>query len=105
MSYNGLINDSEKSMKTATTQADRMALIAEVHQRSIKLKKLKGRVKTRPQVNREFVKPLVNKTDLDDNNINHYTDASKYAKEYYGDILYETRRFDNPGIGEDWGDY
>jgi|TARA_B100000085_G_C18340603_1_gene430139 hypothetical protein len=25
----------------------------------------------------------------------HYTDASKYAKQYYGDVYHETTRFDN----------
>ena len=25
----------------------------------------------------------------------HYTDASKYAKQYYGDVYRETTRFDN----------
>ena len=25
----------------------------------------------------------------------HYTDASKYAKEYYGEVYHETTRFDN----------
>jgi len=30
----------------------------------------------------------------------HYTDASKYAKQYYGDIYHETTRHD-----KDWGDY
>ena len=25
----------------------------------------------------------------------HYTDASKYAKQYYGETFYETTRFDN----------
>ena len=30
----------------------------------------------------------------------HYTDASQYAAEYYGDVFHETTRFDS-----DWGDY
>ena len=33
-------------------------------------------------------------------NINHYTDASKYAKTHYGETLHETTRHDT-----DWGDY
>jgi len=33
-------------------------------------------------------------------NVNHYTDASKYAKTYYGETLHETTRHDT-----DWGDY
>ena len=28
-------------------------------------------------------------------NPNYYTDASKYAKEYYGETLYYTTKFDN----------
>jgi len=31
----------------------------------------------------------------DDTNINHWTDASKYANEYYGDTMRATTRFDN----------
>jgi hypothetical protein len=30
----------------------------------------------------------------------HYTDAPKYAQQYYGETYYETTRHDN-----DWGDY
>lgn len=30
----------------------------------------------------------------------YYTDASKYAKQYYGETFHETTRHDN-----DWGDY
>ena len=33
-------------------------------------------------------------------NVNHYTDASKYAKTYYGETLHETTRHDT-----DWGDH
>ena len=28
-------------------------------------------------------------------NVNHYTDASKYAQQYYGETYHETTRFDN----------
>ena len=31
------------------------------------------------------------------NNINHYTDASRYAEEYYGDRMRQTTRYD-----DDW---
>lgn len=30
-----------------------------------------------------------------DENHNQWTDASSYAKKYYGDVAYETTRFDN----------
>ena len=29
------------------------------------------------------------------NNINHYTDASRYAEEYYGDRMRQTTRYDS----------
>ena len=29
------------------------------------------------------------------NNINHYTDASRYAEQHYGDRYYQTTRLDN----------
>tara|TARA_B100000902_G_scaffold270347_1_gene256187 strand:- start:29 stop:244 length:216 start_codon:yes stop_codon:yes gene_type:complete len=29
------------------------------------------------------------------NNINHYTDATRYANEYYGDTFHHTTRLDN----------
>ena len=41
-------------------------------------------------VRREFVKVPNDKV-----NINHWTDASKYADEYYGETMRETTRFDN----------
>lgn len=34
----------------------------------------------------------------DDTNINHWTDASSYANEYYGETMRATTQFDN-----DWG--
>jgi len=93
-------------MKTATTQGDRLALIKEIHERRKKISNIKQKSKnlmSKPKATREFADiTIVRNTD---ENINHYTDASKYAKEYYGDILHETTRHDNPGVGEDWGDY
>ena len=59
-------------MKTATTQSDRLALIKEIAERK--------------------------KKDLDipkESNMYHWTDASKYAKEYYGETMFETTRYDN----------
>jgi len=32
---------------------------------------------------------------LDKGNINHYTDASKYANKYYGETFHQTTRLDN----------
>jgi len=93
-------------MKTAVTNADRMALIKEVHDRRKKMSNIKQKSKnlmSRPKATREFADITIARNT--DENINHYTDPSKYAKEYYGDILHETTRHDNPGVGEDWGDY
>ena len=33
--------------------------------------------------------------NFDHFNINHYTDASKYAQQHYGDRYYQTTRLDN----------
>ena len=44
-------------------------------------------------------KKLVDFTGGQDN-VNHYTDPSKYAKTHYGETLHETTRHDT-----DWGDY
>ena len=93
-------------MKTATTQGDRLALIQEIHERRTKISTIKQKSKnlmSKPKDTREFADITIARNT--DENINHYTDASKYAKEYYGDILHETTRYDNPGVGEDWGDY
>jgi len=93
-------------MKTATTQGDRLALIKEIHERRKKISNIKQKSKnlmSKPKDTREFADITIARNT--DENINHYTDASKYAKEYYGDILHETTRHDNPGVGEDWGDY
>jgi len=93
-------------MKTATTQGDRLALIKEIHERRKKISNIKQKSKnlmSKPKDTREFADITIARNT--DENINHYTDASKYAKEYYGDILHETTRYDNPGVGEDWGDY
>jgi hypothetical protein len=46
-------------------------------------------------------KPTQNLTEKYDGQSElHWTDASKYAKEFYGERHYQTTRFDN-----DWGDY
>ena len=89
-------------MKTATTYDERMALIKEIHIRKLKLNRVKAKSKNlfdkKPTVVRSF-KETNNEKNTHDN-INHYTDASKYAKEYYGDRMQQTTRWDN-----DWGDY
>lgn len=72
--------------------AERLQLIREIAERKNKLAKIKQKTQN--------VHKLINVTERksvfeDGENINHYTDASKYAKEYYGDTLHYTTRFDN----------
>ena len=38
---------------------------------------------------------LVKEIDRLDENYNHWTDAPKYAKEFYGEVYHETTKFDN----------
>lgn len=78
-------------MKIATTYEDRMALIKEVAERRKKMAQIKtktAKVKA-PKVKRDFM-------DIPtESNIYHYTDAPKYAQEYYGDTMFQTTRYDN----------
>lgn len=78
-------------MKIATTYDERMALIKEIAERRQKLSRVKAKTRQvkAPKVKRDFM-------DIpNEDNFNHYTDASKYAKEYYGDTLFQTTRYDN----------
>jgi len=46
-------------------------------------------------------KPTQNLTEKHDGESElHWTDASKFAKQYYGEVHYHTTKLDN-----DWGDY
>ena len=72
------------------TQSQRMTMIRAAHKRfNTKLKRNQRVRKTETKT----VDPLANVKDT--TNINHYTDASKYANQYYGDVYRETTRFDN----------
>jgi hypothetical protein len=85
----------ENTMKTATTQSDRLALIKEIAERKKKMSKI--RKQSASVISR--AKPVSRKKqDLDipkESNMYHWTDASKYAKEYYGETMFETTRYDN----------
>lgn len=78
-------------MTIANTYDERMNLIKKIDQRRKKLASVKKRTrKVRPpKVDRSFME--VPK----ESNMYQWTDASKYAKEYYGETLYHTTRFDN----------
>lgn len=69
------------------TQAERMALIREA------AKKFQAKQNKQASFRRKEKEKL-------DEDERYYTDASKYANEYYGEVFRETTRFDN-----DWGDY
>lgn len=80
-------------MTIATTYDQRMALIKKIAERNKKLAQVKTKTRSvsakAPKVKRDFME--IPK----ESNIYHYTDASKYAAEYYGETMYETTRFDN----------
>jgi len=78
-------------MEYATTQSERLALIKKVANRRKKLAAVKSKTRKirAPKVDRSFM-------DIPkESNMYQWTDASKYAKEYYGETMYETTRFDN----------
>jgi len=92
-------------MLTETQMADRLALIKDVAERRNRVKKIVAKGKAVKRYSDEHVatrKPTQNLTEKYDGGSNelHYTDASKYAKEFYGERYHQTTRFDN-----DWGDY
>jgi len=80
-------------MTIATTYDQRMALIKQIAERRKKMAEIKKKTrKVRAQVAK------VDRSFMDipkESNIYQYTDASKYAKEYYGETMYETTRYDN----------
>ena len=84
-------------MEIAKTSAERLALIKKVHARRQKLQA----VKTKTAKVRDYTQPLKKSKDLSnmplpkETNVYQWTDASQYAKEYYGETMYETTRYDN----------
>lgn len=79
-------------MKVATTYDERIALIKEIAERKKKMTKL------RKKSSRVLKSVQPKKKDIEipkESNIYQWTDASKYAKKYYGETFYETTRYDN----------
>ncbi len=82
---------------TASQKADRLALIKEIAERKKKMAKVR---KSSASVISK-AKPVTRKNkkkDIDipkESNIYQWTDASKYAQEYYGETLHYTTKFDN----------
>ena len=79
-------------MTTATTYDERMALIKKIAQRKTKLEKVKRKTRS---MKLKKSKDLSKMPLPSESNIYHYTDASRYANEYYGETMYETTRYDN----------
>ena len=79
-------------MTIATTYDERMALIKKIAQRKSKLEKVKRKTRS---IKLKKSKNLKDMPLPKESNIYHYTDASRYANEYYGETMYETTRYDN----------
>jgi len=79
-------------MTIATTYDERMALIKKIAQRKTKLEKVKRKTRS---IKLKKSKDLSKMPLPSESNIYHYTDASRYANEYYGETMYETTRYDN----------
>ena len=71
----------------AQSTADRMAMIREAAEKFNKKVKRNNSVRK----TETFFMDKYN----DDDNINAWTDGSKYAEEYYGETMRETTHFDN----------
>ena len=81
-------------MTIATTQAERLALIKKIAERRTKMQNVKRKTRAlKPKIKRS--KNLKDMPLPKETNIYQYTDASRYAKEYYGETMYETTRYDN----------
>lgn len=82
-------------MKTATTYDDRISLIKEIAERKKKMAKIRKK-SSRVLKSVQSVQPKKKEIQIPkESNIYQWTDASKYAKEYYGETLYYTTKYDN----------
>lgn len=86
-------------MPVAKTKNERMALIKQIAERRNKMAKIKTESKKARKV---MLKARKNRKDplsylnvKEGDNPNHWTDGSNYAKEFYGETLFETTRYDN----------
>lgn len=88
-------------MKIATSHSERIALIREIAERKKKMKMIKAEAQTvfrkAPKVSHKMMDVADEDTSK---NPNYWTDASKYANQYYGETFRATTQYDN-----DWGDY
>ena len=88
-------------MTVATNYDDRIALIKKIaEQKKHEDARKKRMAKVRSQSTKVMMQAKKVKRDFmqipaEGENMYQWTDASKYAKEYYGETMYETTRFDN----------
>jgi len=81
-------------MTISTNKAERLALIKKIAERRTKMANVKRKTRAlKPQIKKS--KNLTNMPLPKETNIYQWTDASSYAKEYYGETMYETTRYDN----------
>ena len=81
-------------MTISTNKAERLALIKKIAERRTKMENVKRKTRAlKPQIKKS--KNLTNMPLPKETNIYQWTDASRYAKEYYGETMYETTRYDN----------
>jgi hypothetical protein len=93
-------------MTSPMTREERLAIIKIAADRvaarnAFKTKAKKSAVKAillakpEKELKRKKEREFQDKIDAMDENHNHWTDAPKYAKQYYGDVYRDTTKFDN----------
>ena len=82
-------------MTIAITYNERMALIKKAAEHLNRKKKLDAIKRKTRSIKLKKSKNLKDMPLPKETNIYHYTDASRYANEYYGETMYETTRYDN----------
>ena len=94
-------------MMTNAQKADRLALIREIAEKRNNQASFKSKVQKATSKVRDYTETVdapsrrkaQNVFDMDmdrmNENYNQWTDASKYADQYYGDTMRATTRFDN----------
>ena len=85
---------------TNQQKADRLAIIQKIAERQKREKATALRMAKLKTSSKSLVKRVPKKKRSlmevpKESNIYAWTDASKYAKEYYGETMYETTRYDN----------
>lgn len=79
------------NIEKGMTQSERMAVIREHAQKFTQ--KLNRNQRVRKTETKSLDKSV--ESFYNQENINHWTDASKYAEEHYGDVFRQTTRYDN----------